>query len=197
MNYSADELGKIEKYEEKRGIKYAKAGGKLYKFLAVAGIISWLYMFVMQLFYVLGKWIEIDEGLDKATPGFITLVTVMSVSVIAIILFAFKNRILKSAALFAGCVTTVLSTAYFVTISKVDDSISSAGSTISQYDPGFLGLKKLFYWRHGIAAILVLAIFIALIVIIIRERVIIKKEFDAISQNEYEPQFESKTQDKE
>ena len=72
---------------------------------------------------------------------------------------------------------------------NLNDSVSMAGSTISEYDEGVFGLKRIFYWRHGIPMAVVVICLILLSFIIIRERTTLKKEYDIITKNNYQPQI--------
>lgn len=191
MKYSCEDLKKISRYEEKRGIKYAKSGGKLYKYLLFFGFVSWLWMVATELFFLLGKSFVISDGGERIDNVFITLLVAFAVTVLSIPVYAMRFRIAAFAASIIGGITSALS---FARISVVDDSISSAGSTISEFDPGYFGLKKMFYWRHGIPALLVTVLFATLIIITVRERRIMKKEYELIAGNLYSPQFASENE---
>ena len=186
MKYSAEELKKIERYEEKRGIKYAKTGGKLYKGLFFIGILSWCYILFTSISYLIGRTFRITEGLDSIDNPFISISVTTAIALTSILIYVFRLKISYFVINIVAAVTTFIS---FAGICRVDDSISSAGSTVSEYDEGFFGLKKIFYWRHGIPAFLMAIVFAILIFIILREKSIRKKELDIINKNSYEPQI--------
>lgn len=186
MKYSCEDLKKIYRYEEKRGIRYAKSDGKLYKFLLLFGFLSWLWMVTFELIYILGQAFLISEGVAKFDNVFITLLVSFTVTILAILVYAFKFRVTAFAVSIVSGITSALS---FARITRVGDSVSSAGGTISEFDHGYFGLRKIFYWRHGIPVLLVTVLFASLIVIIVRERRIMKREYEAITENSYDPQF--------
>ena len=186
MKYSAQDLEKIARYEEKRGIKYAKTGGKMYKRVLFFGFVAWLWMMITQLFYILGRAISATAGNTLFDNAFVTILTATSVSVLTVLLYIFR---LKIAAFAVNIVAAIVSAISFIGITRVDDSVSSAGSTITEFDQGYFGLKKIFYWRHGIPIFLLIVLFSILIFIILREKHIQKKEYDLISKNNYELQF--------
>lgn len=188
MKYSPEITEKIARYEEKRGIKYAKTGGKLYSRLFWLGFIAWLYMFLMQLFYIAGRIIRISDGKGEWDNALITIVCATTVLLFSLPAYAFKYRL---TAIFINIAAVIASFIAFAGITKVDDSASNSGG-ITEYDPGLFGLKKMFYWRHGIPIIIVFVISLILVKIIIKERMIVKRECEIISHNEYENQFETK-----
>ena len=187
MKYTPEDLKLIYHYEEKRGIRYAKAGGKLYNRLLFFGLLSWIWLMLTSVFYILGRYLQISSGIDKSDDVFVSVLTVFSVMLLSIIAYALKQRIIAFAVNIAGAVITCIT---FIGISKVGDSISYAASTITEYDRGYFGLKKMFFWRHGIPAIFVAVTFAWLIIITIKERSVIKKEYELISKNNYKLQFE-------
>lgn len=186
MKYSCEDLKKIYRYEEKRGIRYAKSDGKLYKFLLLFGFLSWLWMATTELLYILGKTLLISGGSGKIDNVFIALLVSLVLIALSVLFYALRLRVTAFAVSIIGGVLSVLS---FARITRVGDSVSSAGGTISEFDQGYFGLRKIFYWRHGIPVLLVTVLFASLIVIIVRERRIMKREYEAITENSYDPQF--------
>lgn len=186
MRYSESDLSKIAQYEEKRKIKYASVKGKLYERLFILGIISWAYMLFTSFSYIVGRVLTIAAGIDKRDNAFVSILVTASVCLLSILLYIFRLKIPFFAVNIAFAVANFIS---FAGICGVDDSVTSAGSTITEYDQGYFGLKKMFYWRHGIPVILLVIIFSVLIFIIVRERIIIKKEYELISKNTYESQI--------
>ena len=186
MKYSIEDLKNIEKYEEKRGIKYKKSNGRFYKITLLIACISYLWLMIMQLFYIFGRVLNIIEGNEKIDNIFITVTVSFIVMVVAVILYAFRLKLTAFAVDLAGIIASALS---FIKITGVNDSFSMAGSTISEYDEGIFGLKRMFYWRHGIPMAVVVICLILLSFIIIRERTTLKKEYDIITKNNYQPQI--------
>lgn len=186
MKYSADDFSKILKYEEKRDIKYTKTGGKLYKRILLFGFLSWLWMMFTQISYIIGKVITVTTSDDKPDNILVAIITASAVALLSIVFYAFRFKV---SAFAINIVTAIVSAVSFISITKVSDSFDSPGTAISEFDQGYFGLKKLFYWRHGIPIVLVVVLSVWLIVITLREKSIIKKEFQIISKNEYHPQI--------
>ena len=96
---------------------------------------------------------------------------------------------LRLTALIANiCVLPVLAV-MFVKMTLVKNSVAAPGSEISEYDPGFLGIKKLFFWRHGIPMAITFVSFLIVAIIIIVEQIKTKKSYNAIANNEYTPKI--------
>ncbi len=186
MKLNADDLQKLEKYETKRGIVYAKTGGNLYKGLLALGFISWLYMMLMVTPYVLGNFLLAGENTHLWNNTFITVFSAFIVTLITPIVFAFG---LKLTAFITNIFMVSVLAVVFAKLSAVGSGASSTSTQVTEFDFGIFGLKKLFYWRHGIPMLIVLVTFIWLVVITIRERTIVKRELSTIKNNEYEPQI--------
>lgn len=184
MKLSSDDLLKLQKYEAKRGIVYAKTKGKLYNSLLLIGFLAWLYMMFMVMLYVIGSFMLANENKNLWDNTFITAFTAFIVTLISPILFTIG---FKLAAFITNIITVPVLASVFIRLTEVGGN--SYSSDVSEVDFGLLGLKKLFYWRHGIPMIIVMVTFIWLAVIIIRERTIIKRELAKIANNEYEPQI--------
>lgn len=186
MKLSSVDLEKIARYENKRGIEYAKTGGKLYNGFLIVGFLAWLYMMMMSLLYILGTFLGISSGTNSWDNDFITVLCAFAVIFFSVLIYAFK---LKLPAFFANIAAIPVMAIGFINKTKVGNY--SSGSDVSEYDPGFLGLKKIFFWRHGIPMLIVFVVCIVLAVIVLRERTIRKKEFNKISENEYKSQIVS------
>lgn len=182
MKYNGFELSKIQTYEQKRGIKYAKADGKLYKQLAILCLLSWIYMNLMSLFYLLGRLMEITDSSGRFDNIFVTILTVTAIILMSAIIYPFVSKLIG---LLINVVAIPVLAASFIRISLVSGSAGSSVSSITEYDPGVFGIKKMFFWRHGIPMFIVVAICIVMVIIIVRERIIMKKEYNAIMNNCY------------
>lgn len=187
MKYNNYDLEKISKYEQKRGINYAKSDGKLYKTLFIIGFISWIYMLIMAGLYLLGISLQISEGIIKGDSIFFTILTATCISLISSLLYAFVS---KPATLILNMINTPIMFLSFARISIVNGSRATAD--VSEYDPGILGLKKIFYIRHGVPMFVVFVICLFLLIIIFREQLIKKREYKIITENAYIPQIISK-----
>ena len=186
MKLSSSDLEKIARYEKKRGIEYAKSGGKLYNGFLIVGFLAWLYMMMMSLLYILGTFLGVSSGMNSWDNDFITVLCAFAVILASVLLYAFK---LKLPAFFVNIAAIPVMAIGFINKTRIGDY--SSGSGVSEYDPGFLGLKKIFFWRHGIPMFIVFAVCVILVVIVLRERIILKKELNSISENEYKSQIVS------
>ena len=185
MKFTSSELEKIAHYENRRGIQYAKSGGKLYNVFLGIGFVSWIYMMIMSLLYILGTFLSVSSGMTNFDNDFISVLSAFFVVFASMFFYVFK---LKLIALFMNIASIPVMAIGFINKTRISDSYSS-GSGVSEYDPGFLGLKKIFFWRHGIPMLIVFVVCLILAVIIIRERFILKKEFNKISENEYKSEI--------
>ncbi len=193
MKYSADDLKKIRVYEKKNGIVYESSGSILYNRLLIIGFLAWLFMMVMLLFYSLGAGILLNDKVwnwkEMQTVGKAALLVNFigfGVLLASPVFYGFK---LKLTALLMNVVTVPVLFAVFVKLSLVKESITAASSSITEYDPGFLGLKKLFFWRHGIPMLIVFACFLWITLITINERLKLRSAYRHIQNDEYTPQI--------
>lgn len=185
MKYNENDIKRIREFEKRRGIKYATTDGKLYKRLIIIGFIAWLYMMFMILAYLLGSMLITEKG-KLWDAGYITVFSAFIITLLTPLAYAFRFKLI---ALITNIITIPILAISFIRISLVDGSISSPGSEITEFDSGFLGLKKMFFWRHGIPMLTVVAIFVWLCIIVIIERKKLKFTYDRIENNEYKPQI--------
>ncbi|MBO4693655.1 MAG: hypothetical protein J5659_04625 [Clostridia bacterium] len=187
MKLSDKQLQSIYQYEKRRGINYARTSGKLYKWIFAIGFLTWIFSLIMVLLYILGSYFSTSDNKNIWTGTYITILTAYIVTLSTPIFFGSG---LKLTALFINLFTLPTLMIYFMNISAVDESISSPGSVISEYDPGFLGLKKMFFLRHGVPIFITIVMATWLIIIIFRERKILSNELKAIQNREYIKQFD-------
>ena len=193
MKYSAEDLKKIRVYERKNGIVYESSGNILYNRLLIIGFLAWLFMMVMLLFYTLGASILLSDKVWKfseMTAGrkasLIMTFAGFGILLATPVLYAFK---LKLTAILLNVGTVPVLFAIFVKLSLVKDSISAAASQITEYDPGFLGLKKFFFWRHGVPMLIVFVCFLWIGYITVNERVKMRRSYRRMQNDEYTPQI--------
>ena len=55
-------MKRVRRVEEKYGINYAKVGGKLFKGVTVVAAIAWIYMFLMNLMFILSMSLALSIG---------------------------------------------------------------------------------------------------------------------------------------
>lgn len=168
-------LQRVRRIEEKAGIKYAKADGKLYITLKVLYIILFAYTMAINVLYVLGTSL-VYSGKDTFADikNSLITVTVASLGLIAALVFAkFKNKIWANITCMAlnllSCIFLVLTFAQRLTD-----------------DLGFLGYKFSFYWRHSVPLLLIIIFSAWFCIIAIREMVKTKKQYKKVVENLYE-----------
>lgn len=205
MRYSSADLEKIEKYEYKRGINYIKFGDRSYNRIIAVTFLFWFYMMAMVSLYVLGFYMGIRDYADvenspyKWTPYYITMLVTTAVTLLTPVLYAtfgiiahnsaaFKLKLLRPfrlALIAINAVTTPILFVQFAMIS-LNDGVPLSGTTSAITDPseGFLGLKRLFYLRHGIPMLFVFVLCVVLIWLYLRQRYKMKKVFEKITKNE-------------
>jgi hypothetical protein len=168
-------LQRVRQVEEKAGIKYAKADGRLYMTLKVLYIILFAYTMAMNVFYLLGNFLVYfgNENFANVKNSLIT-VMVASLGLIAALVFAkFKSQIwanITSAILnFVSSLFLVLNFANLLTD-----------------DLGFLGYKLSFYWRHSVPLLLIVIFSVWFSVIAVRGIVKTQKQYKKVVENLYE-----------
>lgn len=191
MKINKSELQKIRDYEKRHGIYYATTTGKLYNGLLLAGFLVWIYMMLMALFYISGNLIIASENNIPLSNPFITILCAFSVTLVSPVFFAFKQ---KAVAFLINLTTLPILAMAFVKQTLTSGNSISSKYGVSEFDYGLFGLRKIFYWRHGIPMFIVLVICIWLLVITARERKIIRNEFEKINNDEYRSQIISKNE---
>ncbi len=164
-------MKRVRRVEEKYGINYAKVGGKLFKGVTVVAAIAWIYMFLMNLMFILSMSLALSIGqADFSFIGnaFVTVCAGSALMILGAVLFFVKFKITGSAICLGGLPFMVLAFA-----NHLKDSL------------GFLGFKLSFYWRHSVPALILAIMLVWLIVIAVRERVKTEKQYKKIVDNLY------------
>ncbi len=164
-------MKRVHFVEEKRGINYARVGGKLFRGVTVIAVIAWIYMFLMNLMFILSMSLALSVGQAEFSfigNAFVTICVGSALMLLGGILFFVKFKITGAAICFAPLAFMVLSFA-----NHLKDSL------------GFLGLKLSFYWRHGIPALILALMLVWLFVIAVRERIKTEKMYGKIVENLY------------
>ncbi|MBQ6825963.1 MAG: hypothetical protein IJP34_04820 [Clostridia bacterium] len=161
-------LARVREMEQKRGIKYARTNGKLYKTLKVLYSIIGIWTFFMNLFFVLGFLLMYSntDSMSKALNPVIT-VSVCTLGLIAgYVLNCVKLHI-------PSVILNILSSSFLIAV--------FAG--LLQDTFGLWGYKVSFYWRH-LAPILLIVIFsVFLTVIALREKYKTQKLYKKVTEN--------------
>ena len=159
-------LEKVETYEEKWGIRYAKPDGNLYKYTKVFYILAYIYATAMNLFFVVGAW------LSNAPTRYVYTISGLSVGLIAaLVLTAFKKSVIASiCSLFVNALSCVC---LVLTFAPVMENVTG----------GYVGA---FYWRHFVPLCLVLITNACLNIIVIRANFKTCKIYKKIVENAYD-----------
>jgi glycerol-3-phosphate acyltransferase PlsY len=164
-------LKRVREIEEKRGIEYARIGGKLYKGLKVVHILSASWALLMNLFFLLSIWINFaGEEKMPQLQGLVLTVAVCSLGLIlGFVLTCFKINI-------AGAVSSLASSVMLIVTygREMSDAL------------GFWGFKPSFYWRHLIPLVLAAITIIWMVIIAVRERINTNKLYKKVSEGLYE-----------
>lgn len=168
-------LKRVEAYEKKCEITYAKTNGKLFTYLRVLLTLSVVYMFCINMLTcvslfakanALGKYNVMDK------PSLVAMTVVVAVSVILMILTYFKNDWIK----LIGGVCLLVCNVYLIFPLY---SISNDGL-------GFFRLAPVFYWGHLIPFVLILILTIWISAIILRQKYMVNIRYNIIINNLYQ-----------
>ena len=168
-------LKRVEAYEKKCEITYAKTNGKLFSYLRILLTLSAVYMFFINIITSMSLFLR-AASLEKYT--FLSKRTLMVFTVIScflifsLILTYLKNNWLKLVA----TVCLLASNIYLI----------FPLYTISNNGLGFFQLVPEFYWRHFIPFVLILIFTIWMIIIIIRQEYMINLRYNTIINNLYQ-----------
>lgn len=163
-------LKRVRELEEKKGIKYAKPDGKLYKTFKVFYIIAFAYTMAINLLFVLAMLIKVDAGLAVMSDVFnyILSVSVCSVLIIAgLVLLKFKLN------LTAGIIS-ILSEVFLIPVYAIPLKADFGG---------ILGLKYSFYYKHGIPLLLMIIFFTGMTIIAKRAEYKTDKMYKKVTEN--------------
>ena len=161
-------LERVRMIEKKNGISYAKPDGKLYRILHVFFSLAVIYTFFIDLFYVLGMLLMLNEN-NKSLINSIVTVSICTALIIAGYVLSFFRLKLASGIL------SVLPACFLIPL--------FAG--IMEDDFGFFGLKFSFYWRHLIPLLLIIVLEIALTILALRAKLKTEKQYKKVLENLY------------
>ena len=162
-------LRKVDEYEYKRGITYAKPEGKLYKYTKVLYVLVFIYAMLMNLFFVLG--ISMSDTLKQQMEAPLYSVLILMVVLIgSIILTKFKQKIIPAIASF---VLNALSCTGLILVF----------APLMERPEG--GFKAPFFWRHLIPLCVLFLLNLIINVILIRAGLKKRKTYKKIVDNAY------------
>ena len=171
MKKNATIVNKVNKLEEKHGIKYAKDGGALVKTLFALSVITWVYILFMNFIVFCSVAINLNRGLadfSYISDAFITTIVCTVTLIIGACLYFCNVKII-------GCVVELFSLPFML-----------LSFTFFTHDiDGFLGFLSVFYWRHAVPIALLALFVIWLLVILIRAELKFRKIYNRVVDNLY------------
>lgn len=170
MQYKENVLKRVRMLEEKKGIHYAKTGGKLYTVLKVLYIIAFAAVVAMNLLYIAGMML-VNFGTDRFSSVADSVITVSLCTAVLTAGFVLSFFRFKLTAGIMSVVPAVVLIPVFALLLKDDF--------------GYLGFKTSFYVRHFIPLILFIIFVVWLTVIFLREKVRTKKQYIIVMENLY------------
>lgn len=167
-------LKRVEAYEKKCEITYAKTNGKLFSYLRVLLTLSVIYMFGVNMLTsisLFAKATAIGEYTVMDKSSLIVMTIIVSASLLLMILTYFKNDwvILVVSLFLLACNIYLIFPLY----------------TISNDGLGFFRLTPVFYWGHLVPFVLILIFTIWMAVIIIRQKYMVNFRYNTIINNLY------------
>lgn len=161
-------LQKVASYEEKRGIKYAKTDGKLYKVLKIIFIVAFAYVEMMNLFFVIGS-VSSSTYYDYLKNSAFNVLFLSVMLIFSIATLYFKKYLLAN--VFFWLFNAVPSMGLAFEFGRLlEDAV---------------GFKVSFYWRHLIPICLMVGLSFWMAFIAIRANLKVKKTYKKIVENTY------------
>lgn len=163
-------LKRVRFLEKKNGISYAKTDGKLYTTMKVLYSIAGVWTFFMNLFFILGFWLQYD-GTDDMPQALNYIITASVCTV-----FMIAGYVLSCCKIhLAGGILSVIPEIFLIVFFGM----------ILRDTLGFLGFKLSFYWRHFAPLVLMIIFITVMTVIAVREKVKTNRMYKKVSENLY------------
>ena len=162
-------LEKVKLYEEKRGITYAKPGGKLFKSVKFFYILALIYAVFMDVALAIGMSMS-DAHMHQYGNWLYTVLALNAGVVIAFVLTCFTKKVLPSVCavlLNLGCSVTLMFT---------------HANPLEAVEGGFKGE---FYWKYLIPLCLLIILCFALCMITVKANLKVRKTYKKIVDNIY------------
>ncbi len=163
-------LKRVEEVECKLGVSYAKTNGKLYKICRFFNLLGVIYLFCINLLFILGALLMKSNGNPIATDQTVILIAVFTALEVLGQVFTFtKLNIIGNALNLAA-----LSYLIFISVKLCEG-----------YTSGFFGLTLIFYIRHLPSFIIILLFSTWMLVISLRQRIKTNRQYKRIISNLY------------
>lgn len=161
-------LAKVHETEKKNGITYIRTEDTYYKVVKFIYFIAEIWMFFMNLFFVLGFWARYTgtESMGEALKSMIT-VSVCTLCIIA-------GCILNTKKLYiSGWVLNFIPACFLIPVF----------ASFMKDELGFLGFVASFYWRHLVPIVLLVIAITILTFIAMREKHQIEQLYKKVVEN--------------
>lgn len=161
-------LKRVKDLEEKKGIVYAKVGGKLYSTLNVLYIISGIWTLIMNLLFITGFLLLYSgkENFSEVKSFIIAVSVATALIIVGYILKRFKLNL-------TGGIISLVPLVFLIPLFA---SISKDATVV-------LGFKLYFYWRHLIPLLLMIIFIVWMTVIALRERIKLNRQYKKVVEN--------------
>lgn len=161
-------LKRVRELEQKRGIDYARADGRLCRTLKIFYLLIMIFATLMNLFYILGTFLINSQNIKPVLNPILTVGIFTAFLITAIVLNRLKFHTVSA-------VLTVIPSAFLIPMF----------ASIMENAAGFLDLHLSFYWRHfaPLTLSVILAVWIA--VISLREKKKINIMYKKVEENLY------------
>lgn len=174
MKFNENILKRTREKQYKAGIKYSEKDGKLYNLLKVFYILAMAFALVMNLMYVIGILLFIDDPLFSSQIDTAIVVSVISAFLIAGLVISKYNDNIIIAFIFGGVnfLCALISILFFKNI-LTDDTVLG-------------GLDVDFYWRHLAPNVIMAFCALGMVLIILTAYFKTKKAYNKILEIIYE-----------
>ena len=162
-------LEKVKTYEEKRGITYAKPGGKLFRYVKFFYVVTLIYTVFMDVALAIGMSMS-DAHMHQFGNWLYTVLGLNAGLVIAFVLTCFTKKVLPSVcaiALNCGCSVAL---------------VFMHANPLEAVEGGYKGE---FYWKYLIPLCLLIILCFALCMIIVKANLKVRKTYKKIVDNIY------------
>lgn len=170
MKMQESVLRRVRMIEEKNGIKYAKADGKLYKTLRVFYIITFAYTMAINLLYIMGMLLVYGgtDNFNNVANSLISVCVCTAVIIAGFVLSFFKFK-------FAAGVMSIVPEIFLIPVF----------GAVMKDELGFMGFTASFFWRHFVPLALLVILMTATTVIAVRARIKTEKQYKKVTDNLY------------
>ncbi len=182
----------IEKYKYKRGLSYHTPNDALYRRLRLFLLLSFLYFFVFNIFYLLGVWVQLSSA-SKENYTFVlkdfkpTAIPALISTVFALLglVFSYFKKLKIFRIPVQPVATVTISAAALVNLITYFKAIKTVHYDLDEHRYVF-GIQTFFIWRNFIPCALVMLFGIWMSVLYFRAIKFDHIIYDEVTENLYE-----------